>query len=89
MKNVKVFRILSTVIFLPLFLLATLATPVQATRGITLSPAEGKIGDLITITGTELIKVPSILTNMLLSTSPVTKPVRLMTLMKKFLITKG
>ena len=56
MKNVKVFRILSTVIFLPLFLLATLATPVQATRGITLSPAEGKIGDLITITGTEFNK---------------------------------
>ena len=56
MKNVKAFRILSAVIFLPLFLVAALAAPVQAARGITLSPAEGKIGDLITITGTEFNK---------------------------------
>jgi len=56
MKNVKLSPILLAFIFLSLLLVALPAAPVQAARGITLSPAEGAIGALITITGTEFNK---------------------------------
>ena len=56
MKNVKLFRILSVVIFLSLLLLASPAAPAKAARGITLSPTEGTVGARITITGTEFNK---------------------------------
>ncbi len=56
MKNVKLLRILLVSVFLSLLLVAAPAAPAQAVRGITLSPNVGKIGDRITITGTEFNK---------------------------------
>ncbi|MFC2066343.1 IPT/TIG domain-containing protein [Chloroflexota bacterium] len=56
MKNVKLFRILSVVIFLSLLLIASPAAPAKAARGLTLSPTEGTVGARITITGTEFNK---------------------------------
>ena len=56
MEKVKLFRILSVVIFLSLLLLTIPAAPAKAARGITLSPTGGPVGARITITGTEFNK---------------------------------
>jgi hypothetical protein len=56
MKNIKLLRILFVFIFLSLLSVALPASPAQAVRGITLSPTVGKVGDRITITGTDFNK---------------------------------
>ena len=56
MKRFKLIRIFLVFIFLSILLVAAPAAPAQAVRGITLSPTVGKIGDRISITGTDFNK---------------------------------
>ena len=51
MKLTKIIRIFSIAIILSLLVVALPATPAQAVRALTLIPAEGSVGDTITIAG--------------------------------------
>lgn len=53
MKYRKIFRILGIAIILSLLVLATPVAPAQAARDIELDPEEGKIGEDITVSGTD------------------------------------
>lgn len=52
MKQIKILRMLGIVLILSLLMIAIPALPVQATNDLYLSVSSGKIGDSVTITGT-------------------------------------
>jgi len=51
MKFTRVFRIMSLVVIVSMLLIALPATPALAAAAVTLSPAQGNIGDKITVRG--------------------------------------